>query len=260
MNRPPLIFVIPAYGKSPFIEDCLKSLSNQSHACEIRIATSTPSDWLNRLAVRYGAQVFTNPNSNGIAGDWNFALSCGGSNLITLAHQDDVYLEDYAEFIINYFANSPDSAVAFTDLGEIVNQKIVNLNLRILVKKLLLFWGFLFSNTVSSQASYRRLLSLGCPIPCPAVTFNRHKIDNFQFSKDYQVNLDWKAWTDLSKKNVKMGYLRGVQVLHRIHSGAETQKAVVSRQREREDIKLFSQYWPTWVVNFIMYFYRLGYL
>ena len=259
MTCPSLIFVIPAYGKSPYIEDCLQSLASQSRTCEIRIATSTPSTWLDGIALRYGAQVFTNPNPDGIAGDWNFALSCGGGNLITLAHQDDVYLVNYAEYVIDYFTSHPDSALAFTDLGEIVNHKIININLRMFIKKILLFWGFLFSNTIVSSLAYRRLLSLGCPIPCPAVTFNRHKIGDFQFSKDYQVNLDWKAWTDLSKKNLKMGYLRGVQVLHRIHPGAETQKAVASRQREREDIALFSQYWPNWVVNFIMYFYRLGY-
>ena len=259
MNRPPLVFVIPAYGESPFIEDCLQSLVSQSLTCEIRIATSTPSTWLDGIALRYGAQIFTNHNSDGIAGDWNFALSCGGSDLITLAHQDDVYLVNYAEHVIDYFASNPDSALAFTDLGEIINHKRVNLNPRIFIKKILLFWGFLFSNTIASSEAYRRLLSMGCPIPCPAVTFNRHELGDFRFSNDYQVNLDWKAWTDLSKKNVKIGYLRGVQVLHRIHAEAETQKAVASRQREREDIALFSQYWPKWVVNFIMFFYRLGY-
>jgi len=259
MSRPPLIFVIPAYRKSPFIEDCLQSLTSQTHSCEIRIATSTPSSWLDEIAISYGAQVFTNPNSDGIAGDWNFALSCGGSNLITLAHQDDIYLANYAEQVVNYFSSNPDSAIAFTDLGEIINHQRVNLNLRVFVKKLLLFWGFFFSNTIASPGSYRRLLSFGCPIPCPAVTFNRHEIGDFRFSTDYQVNLDWMAWTDLSKKNVKMGYVRGAQVLHRIHTEAETQKAVASRQREREDIALFSQYWPKSVVHIIMYFYRLGY-
>jgi glycosyltransferase involved in cell wall biosynthesis len=259
MNRPSLIFVIPAYGKSPFIEECLQSLVRQSHACEIRIATSTPSTWLDDLALHYGVQVFINPKADGIASDWNFALSCGGTDLVALAHQDDIYLENYAELITNFFARTPDAAMAFTDLGEVINDKKINMNLRIFIKKILLFWGFLFSNTIASSASYRRLLSLGCPIPCPAVTFNRHEVGDFQFSKDYQVNLDWKAWTDLSKKNLKMGYLRGVQVLHRIHAGAETQKAVASRQREREDIALFSQYWPKSVVLIIIYFYRLGY-
>mgnify|MGYP000440953493 CR=1 FL=1 len=254
-----LVFVIPAYGRSPYLEQCIQSLLVQTVACSIRITTSTPSEWLLEIANKYGIEIFINQESKCIADDWNFALKNGGPNLITIAHQDDVYLIDYAENIIKYFQDHPDSAIAFSDMSELANEKRVNWNLRTTIKKVLLQCSFLASNTVKKSISYRVLLSLGCPVPCPAVAYNKFLLHNFSFSREYQVNLDWNAWVTLINQGMKIGYIKKVLVLHRIHKDAETQKAIISRQREREDLRIYHQFWPKWVVACLIYLYRLGY-
>lgn len=255
----PLVFVIPAYGESPYLEQCIQSLLAQTVPCSIRITTSTPSEWLLKIASKYGVEIIANPESNCIANDWNFAIKNGGDHLITIAHQDDIYLSSYAKNIINYFQDNPDSAIAFSDMSELVNEKRINWNIRTTIKKILLQCSFLGNTTISKPISYRILLSFGCPVPCPAVTYNKPHLHNFSFSKEYTVNLDWNAWVTLIKKGIKIGYIKKVLVLHRVHQDAETQKAIISRQREKEDLRIYHQFWPKWVVSCLICLYRLGY-
>ena len=254
-----LVFVIPAHGKSPYLEQCIQSLLAQTVICSIRIATSTPSEWLLDIANKYGIEIFVNPESNGIAEDWNFALEQGGLNLITIAHQDDIYLSDYAKNCIRYFQEHPDTAIAFSDLSELVNEKRMDWNLRIMIKKIMLRASFLTNDTIKKSISYWTLLSFGCPVPCPAVTYNRKLLIDFSFSKEFIVNLDWNAWVTLTKNNIKIGYVKKILVLHRIHMGAQTQKAIASKQREKEDIIIYQRFWPKWMVSCLICLYRLGY-
>lgn len=254
-----LTFVIPAFGQSPYLEKCIQSLLAQTVTCPIYITTSTPSEWLLAIASKYGLEIFINPQSDSIADDWNFALANGGNNLITIAHQDDIYLNNYAENIIHYFQNNPDSVIAFSGMSELINEKRVNWNLRIVIKEIILCLSFFKGDTISKPVSYRTLLSFGCPVPCPAVTYNRALLEKFSFSKGFVVNLDWNAWVTLAKNNLKMGYIKKILVLHRIHIGAQTQKAIASKQRETEDAVIYQRFWPKWMVSLLLVFYRFGY-
>ena len=47
-------FVVCAYGESPYLEACLKSLKAQTVPSEILICTSTPNRHVEQLAVKYG--------------------------------------------------------------------------------------------------------------------------------------------------------------------------------------------------------------
>ena len=46
-------FVICAYGESPYLEACIRSLLSQTEKSRILCATSTPGPWLRRLLDRY---------------------------------------------------------------------------------------------------------------------------------------------------------------------------------------------------------------
>ena len=46
-------FAILAYKDSPFIEECILSLINQTVKSDIYIATSTPSEFLTQLAEKF---------------------------------------------------------------------------------------------------------------------------------------------------------------------------------------------------------------
>ena len=49
-------FVICAYKESPYLEECIRSLKNQSVRTNLRMATSTDNGHIRALAEKYGIQ------------------------------------------------------------------------------------------------------------------------------------------------------------------------------------------------------------
>ena len=93
-------FAICAYGESPYLEECIQSLLNQKTESKILIATSTPNRQILEMGEKYDSPIFVNYLEKGLAGDWNFAYNCANTPLVTLAHQDDRYYENYTEDIL----------------------------------------------------------------------------------------------------------------------------------------------------------------
>ena len=112
-------FAVCAYKESAYLRACLESLRNQTMKSRIVLATSTPSDFLRNLAEEFRIDYRVNPEQGrGIAADWNFALSCAETAYCTIAHQDDLYLPDYAERVVRALARHQDSLIAFTDYAD----------------------------------------------------------------------------------------------------------------------------------------------
>ena len=51
-------FVVCAYKESPFLRDCLVSLTKQTLPARILMATSTPNDAIRSLAEEFGVPLF----------------------------------------------------------------------------------------------------------------------------------------------------------------------------------------------------------
>lgn len=251
--------MVPAYGESPYLCECLDSLKSQSISADVLIVTSTPNKAIELAALQYGLPVLVNPNGGTIANDWNFALKQGQSHLLVLAHQDDIYHSDFAKRTFDFFARHQNCALAFTDSNELISNQLMVNNSRELVKKFLRKIAFGFKQTIHRNFHFRLLLGLGCSISCPSVIFNRTVIPDFCFSDDFSVNLDWDAWSRLGKSGVKFGYIRGDLLTHRIHAGAETQLGIADQRREREDSIIFLRYWPPFIAKLLLKFYKLGY-
>ena len=115
-------FAILAYKDSPFIEECILSLINQTVKSDIYIATSTPSEFLTQLAEKFELKIFVTEPGKGIAHDWNFSLKQATTKYLTLAHQDDIYLPNYTENCIKQAENFNDSLICFTNYSEIVGE------------------------------------------------------------------------------------------------------------------------------------------
>ncbi|MCI8309006.1 MAG: glycosyltransferase family 2 protein [Clostridia bacterium] len=118
-------FVICAYKESKYLEECIKSLKNQTVKSNIIISTSTPNDYIKNLSIKYNLEYFVNLESNGIGSDWNFAVEKASTTAyVTVAHQDDIYNETYTENIIKTINKYNDIIMIFTDCKEIRNRKI----------------------------------------------------------------------------------------------------------------------------------------
>lgn len=256
---PTLSFIVPAYGESPYLEKCIQSLCNQTHSNEIIITTSTPNQLVSKIAESHNVQLLTHTNGGSIAKDWNYAIKQGSGDLIVLAHQDDLYEPSFSSEFIQFYKHNLSSGIIFSQINELVNDRLVKNGKREMVKNILRKFAFGEKKTISDSDCYRRLLGFGCAIPCPAVAFTKGVARNLTFSDQFSVNLDWNTWSDLAAKGVPFGYISKPLMSHRIHPEAETQLGIIEKRREKEDYQLFLRYWPKPIAQLLLVFYKFGY-
>lgn len=247
-------FAICAYKESPFLEECIHSLINQSIKSNIIIVTSTDNDYICNLARKYNINYFVNRGESGITQDWNYAYKCADTELVTIAHQDDIYEREYAQEVIALLSNAKRPLIAFTDYGEIRGEQIVYKNKLLKVKKMMLFplrWKCLQNN----KFIRRRILSLGCPICCPSVTFVKENLPEQVFHAGFRSDEDWEAWENISRIKGAFVYCYKPLTLHRIHDGSETTAIIGDTGRAHEDYQMFCKFWPKPIAKFITKIY-----
>ncbi|APO94827.1 glycosyltransferase family A protein [Xanthomonas vesicatoria] len=252
-------FVVPAYGDSPYLEACLRSLAAQSSPSPIWISTSTPSPQIAGLAARYGARLVVHTDApRGIGHDWNLALVTASARWVTLAHQDDVYLPDFARETKAAIAQEPGAVLVMTGYGELVGEQRRIMTPMLAVKWILQEVGFLGTSVIRSRASKRRLLMFGCAVPCPSVTV-RKDAGWGVFREDLRLNLDWDAWTRAADQQGPFVRARKLSMLHRVHAASTTSDGVLSGRRATEDLMMFQRFWPRAVAALLARVYRLSY-
>lgn len=244
-------FVILAYKESKYIGECIKSVINQTVKSNVVIATSTPNEYIKKIAKKYNLKIIINKGKKGIANDFNFAMNCGNSDLITVAHQDDVYEKDYLENILNKYKKNRNSLILFTNYYEIRNneKKYSNKNLRI--KSILLF-PLKFSFLSKFKFIKRHSLKFGNAICCPSVTYCiRNIVDKDLFTSNYTSNMDWMAWEKISKMSGKFIYIDKKLMGHRVHEESTTTKIINDGKRSDEDYEIFCKFWPKIIAKLI---------
>lgn len=250
-------FVVPAYGESPHLSSCLESLAAQTTRTRTLIATSTPNEHILQIAEQYGVPVQVNPRRDGIGSDWNFALEVATAPWVTLAHQDDIYLPEFAGRTLVALSRHADAVLAFCGYGEIEDQRERPPSALIRIKQMLLELGFVGGTRASTIFSKTNALRFGCAIPCPAVTLNT--AIGLQFRTDLKVDLDWAAWLDLARSPGAFVYIREQLMQHRVHADSETSVAIGAGHRLAEDEALLRSLWPGLIARAIVASYRIAY-
>ncbi len=249
-------FVIPAYGESPYLEECILSLRAQTYSSQIMIVTSTPNDRIRELGERYEIPVISH-EPGGIAGDWNAAYGAADTDYVTIAHQDDTYEPGYAEKLIAALENSKKPLIAFSDYGELRSGKKVDDNRLLQVKRNLLK-PLRNAKRHNSRFWKRRVISLGNPISCPSVTYVKANLPAEPFTPVYRSNIDWLLWEKLSGKDGAFVYVSEILMHHRIHEGSTTSEIIADHDRTKEDYDMLCRFWPKWVAAGIEHFYKKG--
>lgn len=247
-------FVILAYQESPFLEDCIKSIENQTSKAKAIIATTTPNQYIKSLAQKHHLTIVTGKHTN-IGGDFDFALHSSSSPLITIAHQDDIYEKTYSENIIASYHKHPDSSIIFTDYFEIRNNKRIYTNTLLKIKRLLLT-PIRIKPSLKTTHSKRLILKLGNPICCPAVTFVTKNCPSSVFESNYQCNVDWHAWETLSRKKGAFTFISKKLMGHRISASSTTTNIINQGIRTKEDYEIFKRFWPTPIAKYLTKFYQ----
>lgn len=243
-------FAICAYKESAYLEECIKSLNNQTIESKVILATSTPNEYISNLCTKYNIEMFVNEGEKGITQDWNFAYSKTNTEYVTIAHQDDVYGKHYAEKVVSMLDEAPNPIIFFSDYGELRNGEKIRKNKLLTIKRIMLlplrikaFWNNKFIR--------RRILSFGSPICCPSVTFVRKNCPDVIFKHGFRSNEDWEAWEMLSRREGSFVYCTNLLVYHRIHEESETSAILSDNARSKEDVIMFNKFWPMPIAKLI---------
>lgn len=247
-----------AHGDSPFLDGCLRSLRAQTVASGIVVTTSTPSPLIDRAAAAQDAPVVVNPRSEGIAADWNFAMSVPQAHRVTLAHQDDIYFPAFAARSLGLLDDHPEAVVCFTGYEEVDDDGQITGSKLSFVKHLL-ERVTLGDHTVARGARLRAYLSFGNPLPCSSVTFDRDRIGDFRFADNLSSNLDWDAWLRLAEKGQALARAPERLVGRRHNALTATSRLIRDGVRQREDLMMFRRLWPSPLAEAIAYAYRASY-
>ena len=250
-------FVVPAYGGSPYLRECLASLRRQTVESIILVATSTPNEAIQGAASDFDVPTCVNEGEGGIAGDWNFALSQATTPYVTIAHQDDVYLPDYAAAAVAALDAARDPLIFFSDYGELRDGEPVDDNLNLRIKRLLLRRLGTGERRASTR-NKRHVLSLGCAISCPTVTYVMGRMPSPVFHGGMRSNLDWDLWERLSREEGSFVFEPRILMRHRVHEGSETSAVIADHERTNEDLEILKRFWPVPVARAIARAYSLS--
>lgn len=247
-------FVVLAYKESKELEKCIKSVLNQNLKTNVVIATSTPNDYIKDLAKKYKLKVIINKEKKGIGNDFDYASNCIKSDLVTIAHQDDIYDYDYAKSVVEAYEKYKDSLIIFTDYYEIKKTRKDYKNINLTIKRILLL-PLRFKFLGKFKFFKRWCLRFGNAICCPAVTYVQKNVPEKKFDVDMKCDIDWFAWEKLSKQKGRFIFIPKKLMGHRISEETTTTKIINEGIRTKEDLEIFKKFWPLPIAKIFNHFY-----
>jgi glycosyltransferase involved in cell wall biosynthesis len=241
-------FVILAYKESKYLEACIQSVLQQSIPSRVLIATSTPNAYISSLAEKYQLEIFTNYNSGSIGKDWNFGYNCVTTKYVTIAHQDDIYVKQFAEKCLHeankYSKTKP--LIVFTKSLVYKDDAEINISFKNVLRWLFIF-PFHFKKCIRSKALKRFILLFSNSISCPGVFYCKQNLDCFSFNENDKYILDWRAWFEMSCMDGAFIYLKDELHIHREHEDSAT-STTQTETLQREEFELLSEIWRNRVV------------
>ena len=235
-------FVILAYNESDDLEECIKSVINQNVKSNIVIATSTPNDYIIDLASNYSLGVMVNKNKSNKGGDYNFSLNSFDTELITIAHQDDLYDRNYTKEIIACYEKHPEATIIFTDNYEIKDSVKIKKSKKLFWKRYFIF-PLRFKLFQNKKIFKIRSLRRDKYICTSSITFVKKNIKKEVFPTNLKYDNDWQGLINLAKENTSFVYLSKKLVGYRVIEKKN------NKIKEKEDEKIRSSLYPKWYYN-----------
>ncbi len=250
-------FVIMGYQESEYLEDCYQALKKQTVQSKIIMTSSTPNDFQKAFAEKHNIPFIINSHRIGFAQDLNFAYAQADTEYVTMVHQDDFLLPEYAESCINAANKFKDALIVFTDYAEYIDGEMKRDSLNIKIKNLILSTHYLFKKNLKSKFFKRSLLSFGNPISCPSIFYVKKNIGNFKFLDEYKVSPEWEGLLRLARMKGRFIYVHNVLHAYRMHGGQITSVGLVDRKREDELV--FNQLWIKPIAKLLIKLYYRAY-
>lgn len=267
-------FVICAYKESPYLEFCMRSLRRQSVKSDVYLVTSTPSEYIDKLAAKYRIPVSVREGESSLREDWLFGwrLAAKNHSLVTIAHQDDKYHPRYTEELLKAYETYPDMTMFCSDYvvlktkeGHLADGTMYPGTTELIcgdkvrfVKKILRLP--LRLRGLSDRTWLKKsVLMFGNSICCPSCTYNADVIGDALFQSDMEFALDWDNLLSLAKRPGRFICSETPLIAYRVHDGATTKACIRDNRRSRDEIAMFRKMWPDWTVNILMHYYKKAY-
>lgn len=248
-------FAICAYHDSPYLEECVKSLKKQSARSRVILCTSTPSLFLEEMARAYEIPYYVREGKSNIRDDWNFAYGMAKTALVTIAHQDDKYLRDYARSVRRCWKKYPDATVFCTDYAVVKDGAVQKPGAVEFVKKFLRL-PLRLRPLAHRTGIKRAALMFGNPIICPSCTYHKARVGDAPFQSGFEFALDWELLWKLAARPGRLICNEKRLLLYRVHGGAATKASIVNHRRVAEEMAMYRMIWPQPIAALLMHFYR----
>ena len=250
-----ITFVVCAYKECAYLEESVRALVNQTVKTNIMISTSTPNEYIQNIADKFGIEVRVNPDGGQIK-DYNFAMAQPDTPLVMFAHQDDILVDTFAERVIEALNYTKDPIISFTDYVEMHNDIVDEKpSAMVKIKRMLLIpakWRWLSGTRVGK----RMIQLLGDPITHPSVVCVKDKMPKEIFREAYRASMDWDLWERLSNVEGSFVYVPEVLLYHRMNDENQTVLLLnTTNERYENEYDIFCRLWPKPIAKFIMRFY-----
>ncbi len=251
-------FAISAYGQSPYLASCIRSLKTQTVKSDIICITSTPCEYIEQVTERYQIPLYVRDGESDIQKDWDFAIEKANGTFVTIAHQDDMYERHYVEELIKAFEKWPDMTVFMTDAVTVKDGKLIRFDLKETVKKLLRM-PLRLKGLADREYIKMGALKFGNPVMCPSCAYRKRYLPDPVFHSELRYALDWDCMVDLAKWPGRFICIEKPLLFYRVHDGATTKECIENHQREDEERLMYERFWPEKMVDSLMRFYRRAY-
>ena len=252
-------FAVCAYGDSPYLESCIRSLVRQPGNPEIICCTSTPSQYIEETAWKYGVPLHVRDGESNIQDDWNFAYETAKGDLVTLAHQDDMYHKNYETALQKRAGEYPDMTVFFTDYATVKGTRLMNGKGLVEWVKTILRLPLINPDWNDREWLKKAALIFGNPVCCPSCTYNKKLLGETLFQSEFQYVLDWDTLWRLAGERGRFVCEERPLMYYRVHDGATTKQWIGDQRRTEEELAMFRKFWPEPAVQLIETFYRRAY-
>ena len=249
-------FVVCAYKECPYLEEAVQSIINQSVSCKVIISTSTPNSHIDGIASQYGLEVRINDNGGQIK-DYNFAIAQADTELVMLAHQDEILHKDFVKRVLEEINYEERPIIAFTNYLEMHNDVIDKKpSMLVKIKRIMLF-PLMFRGLRHTWFGKRMIQCMGDPITHPTVVCVKKEMPEVVFREEYKASMDWDLWERLSLQKGSFVYVKDVLLYHRMNEDNQTvQLFNSSNVRYENEYDILCRFWCKPIAKAIMFFYK----
>jgi len=237
-------FVILAYLENDNLLECVKSVLNQTVKSNVIIATSTKNDYIIDLASEYGLGVMVNDNPSNKGSDYNYALNAFDTEIVTIAHQDDIYDRNYVKEIMNCYNKNKDASIIITDSYEVLGDKKLKRSRRLL-KKHFLIKPLKYKKFQNKKYFKLRSLKYNQSFCTSTVTYVKKNIKKDFFPTNLIYNNDWQAFINLAREDSKFVLIDKKLVGYRINLNE------VNDDKIKEIISIYKNLWPNFIIDYL---------